>query len=235
MRTFNKKDFTIVPSRQARIGMPANQQVVYMWLSEHSDDNGQSFPSRKVLAYECGMSPSTLDRTINELVDKGFIVRGNRYKENRQVSNLYTVIIVTKGSQNDEGGLVKLTRGGSHIDAQNSTHRTQPISFLQKKSKSPESQAQPVETAKPSDYSELQPELVSFMEMRQALGKPLTLTALKLVVTKLRQFHPGDITSQKLSLDTATAGCYVLPVKLKPENIPAAAVNVGKLLHPDRY
>lgn len=124
---YNKKDFTLVPSRQARIGLPAVQQTVYMWLCEHSDDSNQSFPSRKVLAYECGMSPSTLDRTINELEKQGFIVRENRYASNKQMTNLYTVLIVTKGIQNEPSPLVKLNSPPSQIDAQNSTHLTQPI------------------------------------------------------------------------------------------------------------
>lgn len=124
---YTKEDFTLVPSRQARIGLPANQQVVYMWLCEHSNDNNQSFPSRKVLAYECGISPSTLDRTISELIKQGFIARENRYSSNKQVSNLYTVFIVTKGIQNDKGGVFNMTSPPIQIDAQNPTHITKPI------------------------------------------------------------------------------------------------------------
>jgi hypothetical protein len=133
---YNKRDFTLVPSRQARIGMPANQQVVYMWLCEHSDDNNQSFPSRKVLAYECGMSVDTLDRALKELVARGMIAKSGRYNANQQSSNLYEVLLTAEGPQNAvtldsaEGGPQNRDGGGRKIGTQNYTQLTKPINIV---------------------------------------------------------------------------------------------------------
>jgi hypothetical protein len=137
---YSKGDFTLVPSRQARIGMPANQQVVYMWLCEHSDDNMQSFPSRKVLAYECGMSVRTLDRSLEALVNGGYVAKSARHSNNQQSSNLYEVAIVARGDKSAPPaakkrgrgvnmaslGATNLHGGGDKIDTQNYTQLTQP-------------------------------------------------------------------------------------------------------------
>ena len=203
---YNKSDFTLVPSRQARIGMPANQQVVYMWLCEHSNDNMQSFPSRKVLAYECGMSPSTLDRTIELLENSGFIVRESRYKENKQISNLYTVLIVNKGSHIDEGGVVILNSPPSHIDEQNYTHLTQSITNVIE---------EPVK-------KEIKVELQAFKEMRKLMRKPLTVKGCELIVKKLEKLYPGDYVLQKLSLDQSVEHSWLSVFEVKPENLPQA-------------
>jgi hypothetical protein len=130
---YSKSEFTLVPSRQARIGMPAIQQVVYMWLCEHSDDNMQSFPSRKVLAYECGISVRTLIRTIDELVSKGFITKTARFNDTTQTSNLYKVLIVSMGDKLTPPPLSVtppsdiLSPPPCQDGTQNSTQLTQPI------------------------------------------------------------------------------------------------------------
>lgn len=110
---YTKKDFTLVPSRLARAGMPAVQQVVYMWLCEHSDESGKCFPSRKVLAYECGIGVQVLDRAIKALETKGFVTTETRFVDKIQTSNLYKIMIVSNEEDlitSNEGVLLPVIR-----------------------------------------------------------------------------------------------------------------------------
>lgn len=91
---FKRGEFTIVPNREARRGLKPAQQVVFMWLSDHSDDNNECYPSRRTLAAECGMSVRGLVNACDELEKMGLITRKSRYNRNTQQTNLYTINIL---------------------------------------------------------------------------------------------------------------------------------------------
>lgn len=132
MAKFDKGEFTLVPSKTARRGLKPSVQVVYMWLAEYADDNMKSFPSRKRLAEDCGMSVDTLDRALSELEDLGLIKKEHRIINNENTSNLYTVNIVAKSLQKKSGVAAKTTLPSTEIAAQNSTQLTQPIKTISK-------------------------------------------------------------------------------------------------------
>lgn len=125
---FNKGEFTLVPSKTARRGLKPALQVVYMWLADHANDNMECYPSRNVLAEECGVSVDTLDDTIKKLIDLELIEKEDRYHNSTQISNLYTINIVEVAA-NSGGGAVKTTLGGGKNQTQNSTQLTQPITL----------------------------------------------------------------------------------------------------------
>lgn len=121
---YSKGEFTQVPNKSARRGLPPAEQVVLMWLADHSDDNEQCYPSRRILAEECGLSVRSLDRALASLIERGLIVKSDRYIHGRQTSNMYEVVILAgEGDKNDTPGATKTTRGR----ATKTTHRTQPI------------------------------------------------------------------------------------------------------------
>jgi predicted transcriptional regulator len=117
---FNKGEFTTVPSKSARKGLKPVLQTVYTWLCDFSDENMESYPSRKVLAEYSGVSIDTLDRSINELVELGLVKKTERYINNEQTTNIYQAQIVEKAVGNMRPPSRKNT-------TQNSTHITQPI------------------------------------------------------------------------------------------------------------
>lgn len=120
---YNKNEFIVIPNKSLLRGMSPNLQVVFIWLCEHSDKNMQSFPSRKTLAQECGVSVRTLDRSIQELVNKGLIAKSARHRDNEQSTNLYEVVIPAQGGDTVARGSDTVTPGG----ATKTAHRTQPI------------------------------------------------------------------------------------------------------------
>lgn len=125
MAKFDKGEFTLVPSKTARSGMNPTLQCVYMWLCDHSNEKMQSYPSRKVLAAECGISVDTLDKALTRLEEYGMVTKESQYKNNEQTTNLYTVNIIDTPPQKQEGVAVKTTLGGRKSPTQNSTHITQ--------------------------------------------------------------------------------------------------------------
>lgn len=124
---YQKGEFITIPNKSAIRGLEPTLQVIFLWLCDHSDDTMQSFPSRKTLAAECGVSIRTFDRGMQELVNKGFIVKSARYNGTEQTTNLYEVVIFAQSSDNSAGGGVKSALGGDKNSTQNSTHLTQPI------------------------------------------------------------------------------------------------------------
>lgn len=62
---------------------------------------------------------------------------------------------------------------------------------------------------------ELEPELQAFIEMRKAMRKPTTPTALQLVVTKLRKMYPDDIESQKACINQSIESSWQTVYELK--------------------
>lgn len=91
----------------------------------------KSFPSRKTLADECGMGIKTLDRSMQKLVELGYIVKTTRTNKEEHLTNLYEVVIFD--TQPPSAKLTppkvasKRTPPTAKKDIENSTHLTQPI------------------------------------------------------------------------------------------------------------
>lgn len=124
---YDKNQFTTVPNKDKHKGLSPYLQTLYMWLCNHSDKDMLSFPSRKTLAAECGMSVRTLDRTMQELVTLGLIVKAARYNNNEQSTNFYEVVLFAQGGDTDAGGGDTQSLGGDRNSTQNSIHLTQSI------------------------------------------------------------------------------------------------------------
>jgi len=64
---------------------------VYIYLCQCADNIGQSFPSRKTIAEKCGFSVRSVVNAFNELIRAGLLTKVERFMNNRQSSNRYTV------------------------------------------------------------------------------------------------------------------------------------------------
>lgn len=93
MFTLEKGTFSIVPIK-SMFGLNPYQQVIYMWLCHHSNQEGICWPSLNTLAQECGMSKYSVIRHLKELEKNGFIKKEARHGENNSnSSNLYKIIL----------------------------------------------------------------------------------------------------------------------------------------------
>lgn len=119
---YQKGEFTTVPSKSIRRGLPPKLQVIYMWLCEYSDDNYESFPSRTRLAKDCGISLRALDDGLSKLEQLKLIEKQQRIVNGEFTSNLYTVNIIALPSAKSALPSAKKDTTPSAKSA----HRTQP-------------------------------------------------------------------------------------------------------------
>ncbi len=74
--------------------LPSRAKQIMFYLINRANSEGTCFPSVKTIANDCGVSTRTVQRTVSILVDAGFIIKDNRFRENGgQSSNLYTIKI----------------------------------------------------------------------------------------------------------------------------------------------
>lgn len=92
---YKKGTFVVVPNKEHLKGKPSEMQTIYFWLCDHSDEDGECFPSRSKIAKEAGCGIKTVDKYLKLLVDEGFLGieqrKKNGTKEN--MSNLYTLLL----------------------------------------------------------------------------------------------------------------------------------------------
>lgn len=132
-----KGTFVVVPQIYDLVGMSATSQALFMWLCVYANELGQCYPSRKKLAKNLSCSIRTVDASLNELIEQGFLKKENRISGNQKQTNLYQIHILSGGgsvepmdfeqmgiSDVDEfkfrGGVVQIL----HEGGANSAHRT---------------------------------------------------------------------------------------------------------------
>lgn len=98
---FTKKDYTVMPSPNNIKWLNPNAQVIYMWLSYHSNDNDECFPSHRHLAQECWMSEKTVQRMLKLLEMNWKIIRTRRFNNNEETTSMYKVLYEV--SKQEEG------------------------------------------------------------------------------------------------------------------------------------
>lgn len=88
----------MVPNRIFDLELKPRDFTVYCFLLRHSDSREDScFPSRRVIAKECGMDRKTVDSAIETLSTLGLVKKIQRHREDGiRTSNLYYVTNLLK-------------------------------------------------------------------------------------------------------------------------------------------
>lgn len=74
--------------------LPSRAKQIMFYLINRANAEGTCFPSVKTIASDCGVSERTIQRNMNILVEQGFIIKEERYRDNGgQSSNLYRLQI----------------------------------------------------------------------------------------------------------------------------------------------
>jgi hypothetical protein len=94
---YKKGTFVTVPNRDRIRGLPANAQVVYLWLCSYADEDGTCYPSRTTLARDTRISVRSVDAAIRLLEERGILERTERkdpLNRMRNLSNYYQIMIL---------------------------------------------------------------------------------------------------------------------------------------------
>ena len=89
-----KGNFFTVDNRIFDYGLKPRDIVVYCCICRHINrETGVAFPSRKMIARECGIGKvDTVDRAIDALCEKGLIVKRHGLRQDGgYASNVYTL------------------------------------------------------------------------------------------------------------------------------------------------
>ena len=74
--------------------LPSRGKQIMFYLINRSNAEGTCFPSIRTIAGDCSLSGRTIQRTMKVLLEEGFVIRENRYRNNGgQSSNLYKLQI----------------------------------------------------------------------------------------------------------------------------------------------
>lgn len=90
---YEKGSFVVIPNKQHLKGRQAGLQSIYFWLCEHANDDGISFPSRKTLANESGVSLRVIDKYLMILEEEKFLKKIVRKNGKENLTNLYQILI----------------------------------------------------------------------------------------------------------------------------------------------
>ena len=72
--------------------MSARSKLVYMYLKDRANKEGQCWPAIQTIGRDLGLSRSTVKRALKELERGSFLVKQSRKRENKgDTSNLYQI------------------------------------------------------------------------------------------------------------------------------------------------
>lgn len=72
-------------------GLTPNEFGIYSFLTRAKDKKNQSYWSVPNMAHYCGICDTTCRKALSSLKEKGYIDISERYRDNVQQSNIYTV------------------------------------------------------------------------------------------------------------------------------------------------
>lgn len=94
------KDYFMLPNKIFDLELKPRDFIVYSCLVRHKDNETHTcFPSRKLIAKECCVSPRTVDKALASLQTLGLIYLQNRKRMNgSNTTNLYKVTVLLENA-----------------------------------------------------------------------------------------------------------------------------------------
>lgn len=97
MKTFFEPgSFILVPNKNRLDEISANSQVLWLWLCAFANEDGECYPSRSLLAKKMNRTPKTVDKSLSELEEKGWLKKKHQVFEGQYTSNLYQLFLLDK-------------------------------------------------------------------------------------------------------------------------------------------
>ena len=201
--------------------LKGNELLTYALIYGFSQDGESEFKgSLKYISEFLGISKSTAQRSIEKLVDRGIVekrveeisgVKFNRYMA-REKADTPIVKMTTGYSQNDHGGIVKMTTNNTNI--YNTNNNT---SNNTKDKDTP---------ARYFEDEELNNKFLEFLSMRKKIRKPVrTDRALKALLKKLHELSGGDVGLMKQIIDQSLDKEWLGLFELKTGNDSTKNIN----------
>ena len=201
--------------------LKGNELLTYALIYGFSQDGESEFKgSLKYISEFLGVSKRTAQRSIENLVDRGIVekrveeisgVKFNRYMAHEKADT--PIDKMTTGySQNDHGGIVKMTTNNTNI--YNTNNNT---------SNNTKDKGAP---ARYFEDEELNNKFLEFLSMRKKIRKPVrTDRALKALLKKLHELSGGDVGLMKQIIDQSLDKEWLGLFELKTGNDSTKNIN----------
>lgn len=201
--------------------LKGNELLTYALIYGFSQDGESEFKgSLKYISEFLGVSKRTAQRSIENLVDRGIVekrveeisgVKFNRYMAHEKADT--PIDKMTTGySQNDHGGIVKMTTNNTNIYNTNNNA-----------SNNTKDKGAP---ARYFDDEELNNKFLEFLSMRKKIRKPVrTDRALKALLKKLHELSGGDVGLMKQIIDQSLDKEWLGLFELKTGNDSTKNIN----------
>lgn len=201
--------------------LKGNELLTYALIYGFSQDGESEFKgSLKYISEFLGVSKRTAQRSIENLVDRGIVekrveeisgVKFNRYMAHEKADT--PIDKMTTGySQNDHGGIDKMTTNNTNI--YNTNNNT---------SNNTKDKGAP---ARYFDDEELNNKFLEFLSMRKKIRKPVrTDRALKALLKKLHELSGGDVGLMKQIIDQSLDKEWLGLFELKTGNDSTKNIN----------
>lgn len=94
------KDYFMLPNKIFELELKPRDFIVYCCLIRHkNNENHTCYPSRKLIAQECCITPRTVDKALASFQSLGMIHLQNRKRMNgSNTTNLYTVTVLLENT-----------------------------------------------------------------------------------------------------------------------------------------
>lgn len=199
---YNKWSFIVVPNQEALKWKDSLLQCVYMWICKFADEEWVCYPSYQTIADCAWCSRRTVVSKINKLVSEWLLQKTSRYKNKKQQSNLYQIMLRGAGDALPSAGDSPLRGAGD-------AHRTTTTSFNYPK----ELKERVLSYTKNEQILEL---IKEFIDNRKKMKKPLWDNSLKRMLNKLDKLAKTD-EHKILLLEEAVDKCWLTVYPLKEE------------------
>ena len=99
---YEKGTFVILPNIDVLVNLSPVAQALYIGICKYSDNNGQCFPSRKILAKNLGYkNASSIDRYVKELASFCLIaIIRRKNDEGENLTNIYQLLLTPEKDEN---------------------------------------------------------------------------------------------------------------------------------------
>ena len=208
-----KSYYAIIPANvRYDTDLPPNAKLLYGEITALCNEKGYCWASNKYFADLYGVSRISISRWISALSDKGYISTEVTFKEgSKEIDNRYIQIC------NDPINKIVNTPINENVKENNtvSFNTTRNKKKERKKPRETTSYNEILRDVRDHDLREL---YFEYIKMRKLIKSPMTDRALTMLIKKVNDLEPCDLSRQKRLLETAIMNNWksVYPLKDDP-------------------
>jgi DNA-binding transcriptional ArsR family regulator len=163
-------------------------KLVLLKLADHANEDGECWPSVKVIAEQCELSRRSVQYHLRDLEGRGFITSQKQFNGELQSSNLYKLGVHHVRPPAQEGAPPRAHQGAHKPSDSESSMKQKRIPL-------------------PSDLMELQKDWDNYFDYRKEIGKPLTQRGADLIFKKFRRWGTkGSRAAMDLCIESSWTG-----------------------------